>query len=188
MLKEKQLINDCVKGNLKAQKALYERFSGKMFVICKRYARDEQEAKEIMLDAFLKVFDNLSNFRQECPLEAWIHRIMVNTAIKYYKKRNKLHPVVEVEEITEKFVESDIMPQFGYEELLGMIKQLPDRYSSVFNLYVLDGYSHQEISEMLNIPEGTSKSNLSRARVMLQEMIRRKDEILEKKIAEITIK
>ncbi len=171
MTTDEALIIGCIQGDINAQRALFEKFSGKMLVLCLRYATDEQEAQAILMDALLKVYDNIHKFRKECPLEAWIRRIMVNTAIKHYRKKNKIYPVVDVESVSESFSEEPIISHYGYEELLLLIRQLPERYRTVFNLYVIDGYSHKEISDMLSIPEGTSKSNLSRARNLLQKTI-----------------
>jgi len=175
MHNEQKLITGCIKGDINFQRQLFERFSGKMLVICLRYSKDEHEAKDIMMDGFLKVYDNIGKFRQECPLEAWIYRIMVNTALKHYRRKNKIYPILDIEEANNQSVDEEVMPNYGYQELLEMIQTLPQRYSVVFNLYVVDGYSHKEIAEMLDIPEGTSKSNLSRARIMLQERIRIKE-------------
>ncbi|MCH8331034.1 MAG: sigma-70 family RNA polymerase sigma factor [Bacteroidetes bacterium] len=188
MFDENKVITGCIKGDKLSQRLLFERYSGKMKVVCMRYSRDELEARSMMMDGFLKVYQNIDRFRKECPLEAWILRIMINTSIKHYRKRNKIYPVVEVDETVMNVGEDAIFPKYGYEQLIECIRQLPERYSTVFNLYAINGYSHKEISDMLGIPEGTSKSNLSRARVMLQHMVKKLDQVGEKLQNETTVR
>ncbi len=175
MLDEKQLIAGCIKNNLASQKALYERYAGKMLVVCMRYTKDRPEAEDILQEAFFKVFANLSKFRAEGSFEGWIRRIMVNTALKHHRKI-KMYAITSLEEARLHNEDASALSDIGYEELLDMIQKLPDRYRVVFNLYIMDGYTHEQIAKLCNIATGTSKSTLSRARVMLQQQLLKREQ------------
>lgn len=172
MHNEKELIDQCLQGVPKAQEALYRHFAPRMYGVCIRYARNTLEADDILQEGFIKVFHYLKDYRHQGSLEGWIRRIVVNTAINYY--RSKIH---EWEEVSidkagnTPSVQASEIDNLGREELLALIRQLPEGYRLVFNLYVIEGYSHQEIGQLLGITESTSKSQLSRARASLQEKI-----------------
>jgi RNA polymerase sigma factor (sigma-70 family) len=167
-----ELIKACKKNRPDAQKKLYEHFSGKMFGVCLQYAKDYTEAEDILQDGFIKVFTKISQFNFNGSFEGWVRRIMVNCALERYRKQNVLYPVGEIKQFDTQLAYNDVLSEISERELLGIIQQLSPQYKLVFNLYAIEGYSHQEIGEMLNISEGTSKSNLSRARVILQEKVK----------------
>jgi RNA polymerase sigma factor (sigma-70 family) len=170
MLSEQELIDGCGKGNRSSQKALYERYCRKMMVVCLRYSKTTAEAEDILQEGFVKVFHGLKNFRQESKLETWITRIMVNTALNFQRKKLYLFPMVDVQEID--IAEDEIsISDINFTQLLEMIQSLPQGCQIVFNLFAIEGYNHKEIATMLGISEGTSKSQYSRARSLLQEKL-----------------
>lgn len=146
-------------------------------VVCLRYAPTSFEAEDIMQEGFVKVFSNLQNFKRDCPLEFWIRRIMVNTALKLLRQKSLLTVSHESDEAVNIYSDKVNLSGYSMDELLGMIQSLAPRYRMVFNLYAIEGYNHKEIGEMLGISEGTSKSQYSRARVILQSMLSRQDKI-----------
>ncbi len=162
------LIKACKKNKPDAQKKLYEHLSGKMFGVCLQYAKDYTEAEDILQDGFIKVFTKISQFNFKGSFEGWVRRIMVNCALERFRKQNLLYTVSEIQDYDSKLVADDVMAELSSKELLELIQLLSPQYKTVFNLYAIEGYSHKEISDMLKISVGTSKSNLSRARVILQ--------------------
>jgi len=178
MLSDDELLRGCSKGDRNIQKMLYERFAHKMYLVCLRYTKNQMEAEDILQESFIKIFENLPKFRKECPLEAWIKRIVINTALKQNRSKLYLYPAVDIEDVQENFIEEITLSQFHFTELLQMIQQLAPRYQVVFNLYAIEGYQHNEIAEMLGISEGTSKSQYSRARAQLQNMVGEKTSIV----------
>lgn len=173
---ERQLINACLKGDSKAQKQLYERFAPKMFGVCLRYAIDDDTAQDYLQEGFIRVFNNLDKFRFEGSFEGWIRRIVVNTALEKLRKVDVIKNSVEVEKAL--FTTDDVeqvMDQINAGELLQLIQTLPTGFRTVFNLYAIEGYTHQEIGKMLHISEGTSKSQYSRARQWLQLRLNKKE-------------
>ncbi|GGK60873.1 RNA polymerase sigma factor [Rufibacter glacialis] len=170
---EADLIKRAVGGKRDAQQALYQQYAGRMLAVSKRYARTDFEAEDILQDSFVKVFLYLKNFKGDCPLEFWIRRIVINTALKH-QRTNRHLMVTDQEEDWEEVSEHDnIDNQFAYEELLQLVRELPPRYQAVFNLYAIEGFSHKEIGEMLDITESTSKSQYSRARASLRQALLR---------------
>ena len=165
------IIHKCREGNSKAQTELYRLFSHRMYGVCLRYARDNADAEDILQEAFVRVFTKIGQFEFKGSFEGWMRRIMVNTALEKFRKSDRLYPVEEMKiyESTE-WVEETIS-SITAGELMKMIQELPPRYRMVFNLYAIEGYSHLEIGEMMSISEGTSKSNLSRARLILQKRV-----------------
>jgi RNA polymerase sigma-70 factor (ECF subfamily) len=166
---EHETITLAVENNRHAQQKIYSRFSPKMLGICRRYIKDIHQAEDIMITAFMKVFTNLKNFEHKGSFEGWIRRIMVNECISFVRVQKKVKFIEDEDWLEESF--NNIDSQFTVEEIQFLIDQLPDGYRMIFNLYAIEGYQHKEISEMLKISEGTSKSQLSRARKMLQEQI-----------------
>lgn len=164
---EKELIDGCRKGNRASQKALYDRFCKKMMVVCLRYSKSTPEAEDILQEGFVKVFQGLEGFRQDAKLETWMTRIMVNTALNHHRKKLYLYPMVDVNEIDIPQTEVSLSG-IHFTQLLEMIQALPQGCQVVFNLFAMEGYSHKEISGMLSISEGTSKSQYARARSLLQ--------------------
>lgn len=166
------IVKDCKKNRPVAQRKLYERFSGKMFAVCLQYAKDYTEAEDILQDGFIKVFTKISQYNFKGSFEGWVRRIMVNCALERYRKQNMLYSVSDIQDYEGHLVYDDVMGEISSKELLTLIQDLSPQYKMVFNLYAIEGYPHQEIAEMLGISVGTSKSNLSRARVILQDKIK----------------
>ncbi len=166
-----QLVDGCVRNDRRFQELLYSRFCVKMNSICIGYTGNQTDADDILQEAFIKVFKNIRDFRFECPLEAWIRRIVVNTAIDNYRISIK-HPTIVLINESFDFVDESEFPHPGdYNYFMELISKLPDGYRLIFNLYVIEGYSHKEIAEKVGINEGTSKSQLSRAKKYLQHQL-----------------
>src|SRR5688572_9782870 len=157
------------------QRLLYDLYSKKMMMVCLRYAPTTFEAEDIVQEGFVKVFANIGNFKKDCPLEFWIRKIMVNTALKHLRQKSLLTVSHETEEAENVSAGNYNLDAYSLDELLGMIQRLAPRYRMVFNLYAIEGYNHKEIGEMLEISEGTSKSQYSRARAILQNMLVNQD-------------
>jgi RNA polymerase sigma-70 factor (ECF subfamily) len=166
---ETKIIKLAVENNRQAQQQIYSRFSPKMLSVCRQYIKDIQLAEDVMITAFMKVFTNLKNFEHKGSFEGWIRRIMVNECISYLRVQKKVKFAEDEFFIEESFNEID--SQFTVEQIQYLIDALPDGYKMVFNLYAIEGYKHNEIAKMLGINEGTSKSQLSHARKMLQTQI-----------------
>jgi len=143
-----------------------------MYGLCLKYANDRDDAKDIMQDGFIKVFGKIDQFGEKGSFEGWVRRIMINTALEKYRSQVTMYSLDERMPLSDEGVQSTVIDNLSAEDLLGLIGQLTPKYRMVFNLYAIDGFSHKEIGEMLGISEGTSKSNLSRARVILQEKVR----------------
>lgn len=170
---EKQLIELAITQNRNAQHKIYTRFSPKMLSVCRQYIKDIHLAEEVMLTAFLKVFTSLTTFEFKGSFEGWIRRIVVNECISFVRKQKKVFFIEEFQFTEVLFEESDQDDEvnFSQEDLQFLIDALPDGYKMIFNLYVIEGYKHKDIAEMLSISEGTSKSQLSQARKALQNSI-----------------
>ncbi|MFN8357323.1 MAG: sigma-70 family RNA polymerase sigma factor [Spirosomataceae bacterium] len=166
------LLEGCRKGDRMSQELLYRQFYGFAMGICMRYTRDRDEAMEVLNDGFMKVFTKAELYDPEKPFKAWLKRIMVNTALDFYRQNVKHYYHEDIE--TAHSV-SDTTPadsEIGYEELMGFVQKLSPAYRTVFCLFAIDGYSHEEVAESLNISVGTSKSNLARAREQLRKMLK----------------
>jgi RNA polymerase sigma factor (sigma-70 family) len=172
-LTEHQLIKACIKEDAASQKEVFDRYSGRMMTVCLRYARSSADAEDILQDAFIKVFDKMHQFKFEGSFEGWIRRIVVNTALKKYSLRRYEKEVVgyEIKDKDESSVEASAYSDLTAKELMDLINMLPSGYKLIFNLYVIEGYQHDEIAEMLGIQPGTSRSQLVKARNMLQKQI-----------------
>lgn len=165
----KQLINDCKKDNRKAQEQLYRLYSPKLFAVCLKYSRNYAEAQDNLQDGFILIFKKIEQFSFKGSFDGWLKRVMINHVLQQYRNQTFLSLVNEdVADDHEVEIEDDSITM---DYLLKIIQELPDRYRLVFNLYVIDGFSHAEIGEMLTITVGTSKSNLARARMILKEKI-----------------
>ncbi|MFI8377850.1 RNA polymerase sigma factor [Leeuwenhoekiella sp. NPDC079379] len=165
-----QLIIDCKRQKSKAQEALYRQFARTLFPVALKYARNYSEAEDILQESFIIIFEKVSQFKNKGSFEGWLKRIVINTALQRYRKQ-AVFEIINEENIEEAAVEIDDDEEISLQFLLQIVQELPDRYRLVFNLYALDGYSHKEISKMLEIKEGTSKSNLARARMILKEKV-----------------
>ena len=171
-ISENDLINGCMEDNRRMQEELYRRFSPRMYAVCLRYAGNAEEAEDILQEGFIKVFKKLDSFRREGSFEGWVRRIFVNTAIEHFRRKRYLMPVTEKEENTIEGKYTSVLDELGAKDIMALIQKLSPGYRTVFNMYVVEGYTHKEIAEMLGISEGTSKSQLSRAKVILQDMVR----------------
>jgi len=172
-LTEDELIRGCLKGESSCQKEIFHRFASRMLGVCNRYARNGADAEDILQDAFIKVFDKIHQFKFEGSFEGWIRRIVVNTALKKYSLRRYEKEVVgyEIKDRDESSMEPSAYSHLSEKDLLDLINSLPDGYRVIFNLYVIEGFQHDEIAEMLGIQPGTSRSQLVKARSMLQKQI-----------------
>ncbi len=168
---DEMLIQQCVEGDRRSQKMLYDKYASKMFSVCLRYAQDYQVAEDILQEGFVKAYKNMEKFRFEGSFEGWLRRIMVNTAIEMHRRKNHLYPLVDVENTEIELIGENAVNMLATEDLMHMIESLSPGYKTVFNLYAIEGYSHKEIAEQLNISEGTSKSQLARARYILMELV-----------------
>lgn len=173
-----QLIPLCIKGDRQSQGKLYALLAPKMFVTCQRYCRNREEAEETLQEGFVKMFENLQQFKFAGSFEGWVRRIMVNCALQKYRSKSQLHAVVNIDDVKTEYTGTEnISSQLGAKELLQLVQLLPSAYRMVFNLYVFEGLKHREIAEMLGISEGTSKSNLSDARAILQKAVLKNSQI-----------
>lgn len=166
------LVNECVKGNPRAQRALFDKFAPKMLSVCLRYAKDQEQAEDILQDGFVKVFTKLKDFKSEGSLEGWVRRVMVNTALDQIRKDLRLLGDVSTDDVSYKIDSNDFIAEnLMAEDLMKLIHAMPEGYKIVFNMFAIEGYSHQEIANTLGITESTSKSQYSRARAYLRERI-----------------
>lgn len=167
---EAELVAGCQREEPRYQRALYDRYHRLMLGVCLRYTDDRDDAQDILQEGFIRVFKNIQRFRSEGSFEGWVRRIMVHTAIEHYR-RNSRYFMVDVKEASDIQLDADALSSLSRDEILTLIQELPSGYRTVFNLYAIEGYTHQEIGEMLNISDGTSKSQLSRAKRLLQEKL-----------------
>jgi RNA polymerase sigma factor (sigma-70 family) len=168
---EDKLVALCINGDRKAQRQFYERFSKKMFVIALRYSKTTFEAEDILQEAFVNIFQHIGEFKGSSTLEYWVKRVVVNTALKQNRKfLEKMH-MDDVTMMSEDPSEELTLSDYNFQQLLAFIQQLPTGFRTIFNLYAIEGYKHHEIAEMLDITEGTSKSQYARAKALLQKMI-----------------
>lgn len=168
-----ELIYHCKKGNRQGQEQLYKKYASVLFGICLKYSRNKTEAEDNLHDAFMTIFNKIDQYKEKGSFEGWIKRITVNTVLQKYRKEEHLNVISDD-------IEEDVLIESDYSDislktLLGYIQELPTKYRITFNLYVLDGYSHKEISELLGTSTGTSKSNLARARMILKERIEKEN-------------
>jgi len=166
------LFKDCKRGKRGSQEELYRRFASPMYGLCLQYASCEEDAQDILQDGFIKVFTKLEQVKNPSALPGWIRRVMINTALEKYRSQVLLQRVDDIKEEMGEASDTGAYEDLTCDELVGLIQTLSPRYRMVFNLYAIEGYSHQEISESLGISTGTSKSNLSRARAILQDKIK----------------
>ncbi|HHT53099.1 MAG TPA: sigma-70 family RNA polymerase sigma factor [Bacteroidales bacterium] len=172
---DQELIEGCLNDDRVSQHELYHRYASKMFVVCLRYAKTHEDAEDILIEGFLKVFTNLAYFKGKSSLGTWIHTVMVNSAISYYRKHKKHietrfledYPTTEVQSIY--FSESD---QISEKELLTLIQAIPEPFKTVFNLYAFEGYSYEQIAQMLDIHIGTARSRMSKGKAWLQNKLK----------------
>lgn len=170
---EDQLINGCRKGERLAQKELYDKFSRKMMGVCLRYTTDRETARDLLQDGFIKIFTNIESFSGVGSFEGWMRRIFVNCALESLRKTDILRDAADLDNSAE-LIEPDasVTDHLSAQELMAVIQKLPPGFRTVFNLFAIEGYSHKEIGEMLNITESTSRSQYTRARQLLQRTIK----------------
>ncbi|MFY0689334.1 MAG: sigma-70 family RNA polymerase sigma factor [Cyclobacteriaceae bacterium] len=168
---EEEIIRGCRKGRQTDQRTLYDRVSGKMLAVCNRYIRDREEAEHVMIGGMVKVFNNIQQYSGEGSFEGWIRRIMVNESLMYIRKHRAMSVEVEIEKADFEPNIEDVSSNLQKEDLMRFVQELPVGYRTVFNLYAIEGYNHAEIADMLGVSENTSKSQLSRARKLLQTRI-----------------
>jgi RNA polymerase sigma-70 factor (ECF subfamily) len=168
---ENDLIEGCVNRDPKMQRLLYERFSSKMYGVCLRYSENTEDANDVMQEGFIKVYQNIGKFRGEGSFEGWIRRIFIHTSIEHYRKKVKLFNVTEVSENTIEDDKLNVLDSLATKDILKIVGELTPGYKTVFNMHVVEGYSHKEIAQILDITEGTSKSQLARAKGVLKKKI-----------------
>jgi len=167
------ILKGCIEGNRAAQEALYNFYAPKMFGICLRYSYDHHSAEDLLQEGFIKAFHNLDRFRSEGSFEGWLKRIFVNTAIEQYRKNQKQKVSPLNDEVYNATTQHGILEKLATDDLLKIIQLLPLGYRTVFNLYVIEGFSHREIADSLKISEGTSKSQLARAKAYIQKLLQK---------------
>jgi RNA polymerase sigma-70 factor (ECF subfamily) len=153
------------------QELLYHKFSPKMYTVCLRYSGNPEDARDLLQEGFIKIFKNLGKYRGDGSFEGWIRRIFVNTSIEHFRKKVHLQSVSETQESTIEDKEWNVLDNLAEKDIMQMIHELSPGYKTVFNMHVIEGYSHKEIAEMLGINEGTSKSQLARAKTVLKKMV-----------------
>ena len=168
---ETRIIEGCLKGDRKFQKELYDKYASGMMVVSLRYSKSTLEAEDILQEAFIKVFKNIHRFKKDSNLGAWIKKIVVNTALNSQRKKLYMYPMVDIEQTEKPVDEKVVLADFHLEELLEMIRALPMGCQVIFNMYAIEGYSHKEIAEQLNISEGTSKFQYARAKMLLRKKL-----------------
>jgi RNA polymerase sigma factor (sigma-70 family) len=170
---DKNVLEGCIKNNRKDQELLYKQFYGPMMALCIRYTRNEEDAIEVLHNGFLKVFRHLGTYDvSKASLYTWIKTIVVNSAIDFIRSKQKFGTTIELTEMQELGMDNEAIQRMSAVELLQLVRQLPNATQTVFNLYVVEGYNHREIGELLDISEGTSKWHLSEARKQLQQLLK----------------
>lgn len=176
-MNELQIVAGCKEQKREAQKMLYETYARKMYSICLRYCPDQDAAKDLLQDGFIKVFSHIGSFQEKGSFEGWLKRIFINLALENIRKKKTVFQFSEdidnLPDIVDESTEDDQMYKISEDELLKMIQDLPRGYSTVFNLYAIEDYSHKEIADLLGVTEGTSRSQYVRARQILQSKIRK---------------
>ncbi len=168
---DEQIIAGCRAGDRKYQELLYQRFASKMFTVCMRYAAESNSAQDLLQEGFVKIFKNIDKFRGDGSFEGWIRRIFVNTCLEFVRKKANMYVVQDTDNVKVVYQDENALQKLMKEDLMEMIQSLSTGYRTIFNLYVIEGYSHKEIAELLNVTEGTSKSQLARARYLLQKKV-----------------
>jgi RNA polymerase sigma factor (sigma-70 family) len=169
--KETELIEGCQRHNREAQQALYRTYSGKMYALCCRYIKDRMEAEDVLITSFTKIFEKISQYKGEGSFEGWIRRVVVNESLTYLRRNKSMYLEMDIEAAAYEPDFHKLENQLEADDLMKIIGDLPVGYRTVFNMYAIDGYSHQEIADQLGISENTSKSQLSRARALLQRKL-----------------
>ena len=178
MMTDEELIVRCLEGDQRAQQALFEKFAGKMMSVCMRYAGDREKAQDLLQDGFVKVFIHLHKFTGEGSFEGWIRRTMINTVLDELRKRNRMHIDADISEAEYLAGEGEMSTSdLRVEEMMKIIQAMPTGYRTVFNMYAIEGYSHQEIADELGVSESTSKTQYRKARTYLMNIIVERENI-----------
>lgn len=170
-MSEETIIRGCLRGSAQSQRQLYDRYAGKMYAVCLRYARSTADAADILQEGFVKVFTKIHQFHFQGSFEGWVRRIMVNTALRTYQRQRFDYEQSGYERLPDAPVDPDAIATLSEQELLALIAKLPDGYRMVFNLVAVEGYSHAEAAHLLGIQESTSRSQLTKARRWLVEQV-----------------
>ena len=171
MTELQNIIKECKNGKRDAQAKLFQLYAKKMFTVSLVYTKDKTAAEDVIQDAFIKIFGKISQFKDKGSFEGWMRRIVVNTALERYRKENRMYSIDDYQPYEEKLSYDDLIANISAKELMEVISTISPQYKMVFSLYAIEGYSHKEIAKELGISEGTSKSNLARARKVLQEKV-----------------
>lgn len=167
-----QIIEGCIRGDRHSQNRLYHLYAPKIFPVCLRYSKSREDAEDILQEGFFRIFNHISQYKKAGSFEGWMRKIMVNTALEKFRSKARLYPVISIESAAGyDFSVNDTLQKIEAKELITLTQQLPPVYRMVFNLYVFEGLKHKEIARLLNISEGTSKSNLFDARKILQRSL-----------------
>jgi RNA polymerase sigma factor (sigma-70 family) len=171
IVEDSELIRGCLHRDRKMQEMLYHKYSAKMYAVCLRYSKNADDAQDLLQEGFIKVYKNLEKFRGDGSFEGWIRRIFVNTSIEHFRRTVNNQSLNETQEVTIEDKEWNALDTLAEKDIIGMVQELSPGYRQVFNMYVIEGYSHKDIGEILGISEGTSKSQLARAKGILQKMV-----------------
>ena len=172
MHREQELVQACIRQERLAQRQLYELFASKLLVTAMRYMKNKADAEDVLQDSFIKIYQKLPTFRFDCPLEAWLRKIVVNTALKQLQNQPNWMQHTDAQLVSDEVEQQDItLSNFQFDQLMEIVQTLPDGCRTIFNLYAIEGYQHNEIAEMLGVSEGPSKSQYSRARSLLQSKL-----------------
>ncbi|MDA0195256.1 MAG: RNA polymerase sigma factor [Bacteroidetes bacterium] len=183
-INDEEIIAGCLKSKREDQHALYEKYSAKMLGVCCRYLKNPEEAEDLMISSIMKVFEKLEQYKAEGSFEGWIRRIVINECLTHLRKNKSMYMAVDVENAEREPDYKLLSDRLVEEDMINLIQGLPDGYRTVFNLYAIEGYSHKEIAENLGININTSKSQLSRARALLQLRLIEAEKIVDQKIVD----
>ena len=171
-MNDSSLVKKCIEGDQRAQRMLFEKFAPKMLGVCMRYAKNTEQAEDVLQDGFVKVFTKLSHYKGDGSFEGWIRRVIVNTALDQIRKNTKFQDNVALDDVEYKLeLKGNVLETLAAEELMVLINDMPTGYKVVFNMFAIEGYSHKEIAKELNVSENTSKSQYSRARAYLKNKL-----------------
>lgn len=172
-----EIIKGCKKQDPRFQKALVVQYSGLLMAVSRRYAKDTESAKDVLQEALIKIIKALPAYQEQGNFEAWIKRIVINTALRFFDKGSFRNELYMIEDVPEKSIAPDVYSNLAADELILVINELPATYRTIFNLHAIEGFSHREISEMIGIEESTSRSQLTRARSMLRKRLSKHEKI-----------
>lgn len=171
-MNDSSLVKKCIEGDQRAQRMLFEKFAPKMLGVCMRYAKNTEQAEDVLQDGFVKVFTKLSHYKGDGSFEGWIRRVIVNTALDQIRKNTKFQDNIALDDVEYKLeLKGNVLETLAAEDLMVLINDMPTGYKVVFNMFAIEGYSHKEIAKELKVSENTSKSQYSRARAYLKNKL-----------------